>query len=149
MNGHGDAGDRSRLSRRRVLAASGAIGAGLLAGCSGNGGDDGGSSDGNSADDGSGGGDDGSMDDGSGDSGESMDAEMTWRMTELTDVLTEETFSIGGLEGPVAIQSFAVWCPKCERQSRELSNIDESGLVLIVISLYYLFVVFEIAGSLG
>ncbi|PSQ55860.1 MAG: hypothetical protein BRD23_10065 [Halobacteriales archaeon SW_9_67_25] len=105
MNGDSDAGQRSRVSRRRVMAAGGAIGTGLLAGCAGDGTD-------------------------SGDSGESTDAEMTWRTTELTDVLTDETFTVDGLEGPVAIQSFAVWCPKCERQSKELANVDGSVTVV-------------------
>jgi thiol-disulfide isomerase/thioredoxin len=146
MNRHSHAGERPRVSRRRVLAASGAIGAGLLAGCSGTG-DGGGSSSSDSSDgdttdggnsgddmdseDGSGGGaDEGSMDDGSGEGGESVDADAVWRTTELTDVLTEETFSIDRLDGPVAIQAFAVWCPKCERQSRALASVDESVTVV-------------------
>ncbi len=122
MNGHSDASSRSdRVSRRRVLAAAGTLGAGLLAGCSGGGGGDSGSSNGDSdGGDGSGGG----TDDGSGSSG------MSWRTTELTDVRTDEAFTIDGLEGPVAIQSFAVWCPKCERQSQELSKTDESVTVV-------------------
>jgi Redoxin. len=51
---------------------------------------------------------------------------MSWRTTQLTDVLTDETFSIDTLAGPVVIQSFAVWCPKCQRQSERLSSIDKS-----------------------
>lgn len=51
---------------------------------------------------------------------------MSWQTTELRDVLTEETFSIDALDGPVVVQSFAVWCPKCQRQSEELATVDES-----------------------
>jgi thiol-disulfide isomerase/thioredoxin len=121
MNGHSDASSRSdRVSRRRVLAAAGTLGAGLLAGCSGGGGGSGGSGDGN--------GDSGS--DGDGGDGSGGGSGTSWRTTELTDVRTDETFTIDGLEGPVAIQSFAVWCPKCERQSQELSETDESVTVV-------------------
>jgi len=121
MNGHSDASSRSdRVSRRRVLAAAGTLGAGLLAGCSGGGGGSGGSGDGN--------GDSGS--DGDGGDGSGGGSGTSWRTTELTDVRTDETFTIDGLEGPVAIQSFAVWCPKCERQSQELSEADESVTVV-------------------
>jgi hypothetical protein len=45
-------------------------------------------------------------------------------------VLTDEPFSIDGLAGPVAVQSFAVWCPKCQRQSEALSNTDGSVTVV-------------------
>ncbi len=47
-----------------------------------------------------------------------------WRTTELTDVRSDETFTIRGLDGPVAIQSFAVWCPKCERQSTSFADLE-------------------------
>ena len=98
--------DRSvRLSRRRFLAAAGVAGAGQFAGCLGVG---------SGPDDGTGGGDG------------STDAAADWRTTELTDVLTDESFRVDDLAGPVAIQSFAVWCPKCERQSAALSRVDES-----------------------
>ncbi len=133
MNGHSDASGRpDRVSRRHVLAASGAIGVGLVAGCSGDGdGSDSSDSGGGEGDEVDGGGDgsSGGSDDGSV-ADESGDAGMAWRTTELTDVLTDETFTIDGLEGPVAVQSFAVWCPKCERQSRELSNVEEPVTVV-------------------
>jgi hypothetical protein len=49
-----------------------------------------------------------------------------WRTAELTDVRSDETFTIWGLDGPVAIQSFAVWCPKCERQSNRFAELGGS-----------------------
>jgi len=131
MNRRDDAGtEPGHVSRRRLLAATGAVAAGLLAGCSGDGdepsdragnadrADGGGSGDGGQAG--------GEADGGSTDGG----PETSWRTTELTDVLTDETFSIDGIAGPVAVQSFAVWCPKCERQSEELSRVDESVTVV-------------------
>jgi thiol-disulfide isomerase/thioredoxin len=133
MDGHDDTSDRSiSTTRRRVLAAAGAVGVGLLAGCSG--GSDGGDA---SGDDSAGSGGD-ANDGADGESGgEPTDAEesaggsaASWQTTEVTDVLTEERFSIGGLEGPVVVQSFAVWCPKCQRQSEELSEVGESATVV-------------------
>lgn len=117
-----------RLSRRRIIAAAGAAGAGALAGCLGGDGesgtdDAGGDTGGDGADDGdaAGGGSDGSTEEASA---------TAWRSTELTDVLTDEAFRIDELQGPVAIQSFAVWCPKCERQSESLSRVGESVTVV-------------------
>lgn len=111
-------GRSDRLSRRRLLAVAGAAGAGGLAGCL------------------SGGDSDTDADGGDGTAGEdseesAADASATsWRTTELTDVLTDETFSIDDLDAPVVVQSFAVWCPKCESQSAALSYVDESITVV-------------------
>ncbi|ERG89010.1 MAG: hypothetical protein J07HX5_01160 [halophilic archaeon J07HX5] len=91
---------RTPISRRRLLAATGSISLGALAGCIGGG------TDGTAGDDAT----------------DSQDT--TWQTTTLTDVLTGRSFSIAELTGPVAIQSFAVWCPKCERQSREMANLN-------------------------
>jgi len=147
MNGRNDTGNQSiGISRRRVLAAAGAVGVGMLAGCSGGSDGDDASGDastgsgGDTGDDSAGDGADGAADEESGD--ESTDSGSTaakesaggsgasWQTTELTDVLTEETFSVDGLGGPVVVQSFAVWCPKCQRQSEELSKIGESATVV-------------------
>jgi thiol-disulfide isomerase/thioredoxin len=111
-------GRSDRLSRRRLLAAAGAAGAGALAGCL-SGGDSGSGADG--ADDTA----------GEGSEGSAADASATsWRTTELTDVLTDEPFRIDDLDAPVVVQSFAVWCPKCESQSSALSYVDESITVV-------------------
>ena len=111
MRGHDGAnGSRPHTSRRRLLAATGALSLGVLAGCVG--------------------GDSGPDTSGTADGGTSGGTDRSWRTTELTDVLTDETFSIDGLAGPVAVQSFAVWCPKCQRQSEALSNTDGSVTVV-------------------
>jgi len=118
------------LSRRRVLAVAGVAGAGALAGCLGGDGEPGENGGGTGDDDaGSDGADDDAADEGSDGSTEGASA-TAWRTTELTDVLTDETFRIDDLDGPVAVQSFAVWCPKCQRQSEALSYVDESVTVV-------------------
>lgn len=90
------------LSRRRVLAATGAASVGLLAGCLG--GEDGTTGGGNQQEQQSG----------------------DWRTTELSTVRDDGTFTIDGFDKPVVIQSFAVWCPKCQRQSEQIANLDDS-----------------------
>ena len=105
-----------RTSRRRLLATTGALAAGGLAGCLG--GDEASGSeaaDGDAAD---------------GDDGDGSADESTWRTTELTTVRGEESFSLDGLEPPVVVQSFAVWCPKCGRQSEELAALADSTTVV-------------------
>ena len=100
-----------RTSRRRLLATTGALAAGGLAGCLG-------------GDAGSGGTDERASG-GTTDGGESG-----WRATELTTVRGEESFTLDGLEPPVVVQSFAVWCPKCGRQSEELAALADSTTVV-------------------
>jgi len=118
-------------SRRAVLGAAGVASAGLLTGCAGTG--ESGTGDGS-----------GSSGDGSGDGGGSAsaggskgteggsggDGATTWQTTELTDVRTDETFTIAGYEEPVVIQSFATWCSNCKAQSKQLKQVsDEVNLV--------------------
>lgn len=143
-------------SRRHFLTATSAIGIGMLTGCGGDGNDTSGDSSdgeggntematteqGNGGETGDGasgdmstgtspdGSDGNSMDEAPADTAAGSGADGSWRQTELTDVRSDQTFSIDGLEGPVAIQSFAVWCPKCERQSEQLSKVDESVTVV-------------------
>jgi len=112
-------GPRFRPSRRRVLAATGAIGVGVLGGCAGDGGEP-------AAPEGHTPEPDGRTDAPGGAGGESTATVAGWQRTELTDVLTEESFAIEGLSGPVAIQAFAVWCSSCQRQSEELARMDGS-----------------------
>jgi len=115
-----DGGPADGPSRRRLLAATGGLGATLLAGCTGDpgGGGTGGSDD--ESDGGSGG--DGSDGDGG--------SAAAWRTAELTTVRGDESFSIAALSAPVVIQSFAVWCPKCQRQSEELAGLGDSVTVV-------------------
>ncbi|WP_440991393.1 TlpA family protein disulfide reductase [Haloarchaeobius baliensis] len=49
-----------------------------------------------------------------------------WRTTELTDVLTGETFTIDSFEKPVLVETFAVWCSNCKRQQDELIEFHEA-----------------------
>jgi thiol-disulfide isomerase/thioredoxin len=112
------------LTRRRLLHVTGAAGATLLAGCSGDGGDGGDTGGSESPDAGSGNTDDTAVPESVDDGGSGMDS--GWRSMELTTVRDEETFTIAGLDGPVVIQSFAVWCPKCQRQSETIANLDGS-----------------------
>ncbi|WP_406656383.1 redoxin family protein [Methanolobus sp. ZRKC2] len=60
-----------------------------------------------------------------------------WRDTELTDVETGETFRISDFEGtPVLVESFAVWCPTCLEQQKEVQKLESSeGDAIIHISL--------------
>jgi thiol-disulfide isomerase/thioredoxin len=101
----GDAGPGTR--RRAFLAAAGAAGAGLLAGCIGGGNGDGG-----------------------GGSSVSGDGGAAWRTAELRTVRGDESFTIADLASPVVIQSFAVWCPKCRRQSEQLAEVSDSVTVV-------------------
>lgn len=61
---------------------------------------------------------------GSGDSGDSGDA-TAWRTTELTDVLTDETFTVETLPKPVLLETFAVWCSTCLRQQKQIRTLHE------------------------
>ena len=59
-----------------------------------------------------------------------------WRTTELTDVKTGETFIVDQFDKPVILESFAVWCPTCTRQQKEIKKLhQEIGEDAISISL--------------
>ncbi|APH38649.1 TlpA family protein disulfide reductase [Methanohalophilus halophilus] len=60
-----------------------------------------------------------------------------WRDTELTDVTTGETFRISDFEGKnILVESFAVWCPTCLEQQKEMQVLREmEGTEAIHISL--------------
>ncbi len=61
----------------------------------------------------------------------------SWMDILLTDVLTGETFKISDFKGkPILLESFAVWCPTCLRQQREIAKLHASeGDSIIHISL--------------
>ena len=121
MNAGSDGDSAARLTRRRLLTATGAAGVGMVAGCSGAGG----GSTGDSSDD------TGSTDAAGSESTDTgAQPASTWRTTELTTVRDNETFTVAGFDHPVVIQSFAVWCPKCEQQSEALSGVDDSVTVV-------------------
>ncbi|MBS3080228.1 TlpA family protein disulfide reductase [Candidatus Pacearchaeota archaeon] len=51
---------------------------------------------------------------------------LSWMNIELKDVRTGETFKISDFEGkPVLIESFAVWCPICTKQQKEIKKLHE------------------------
>jgi thiol-disulfide isomerase/thioredoxin len=113
---------RTKRSRRNFLAATGVVGTGVLGGCLG-GGDSGGSDDDSGASEGE------DMSQPSASDGTDSSDEMMagdWWSTELETVRDGETFTIESLDAPVVIQSFAVWCPKCERQSNQLAGLDSA-----------------------
>lgn len=48
-----------------------------------------------------------------------------WRNVTVQDVRTGENFTVSGLEKPVLVESFAVWCPTCTRQQQEIKQLKE------------------------
>ena len=60
-----------------------------------------------------------------------------WMDIELTDVATGQKFKISDFKGkPVLLESFAVWCPTCLRQQREIKKVREiRGDAIVHISL--------------
>ena len=57
--------------------------------------------------------------------------------TELTDVATGQKFKISDFKGkPILLESFAVWCPTCLAQQKEIKKVLESeGEAIVHISL--------------
>lgn len=105
-NADGSDGLAHSPRRRELLAATGAVGTTLLAGCRGTPESDG-------------------MRRSNGDG-----STIEWTTVELATVRGDERFTIEELEGPVVIQTFAVWCPKCERQSANLAALADSTTVV-------------------
>jgi hypothetical protein len=91
--------DMDRISRREALGLVGAGTATGLAGCLDSFGTDAGASDGGSVD---------------------------WRTATLTDVLTDEPFTIESFDRPVLVETFAVWCSNCKRQQDELKTFHDA-----------------------
>ncbi len=60
-----------------------------------------------------------------------------WMDIELTDVATGQTFKINDFKGkPILLESFAVWCPTCLAQQKEIKKVKQSeGDAIIHISL--------------
>ncbi len=60
-----------------------------------------------------------------------------WMDIELTDVATGEKFKISDFKGkPILLESFAVWCPTCLAQQRQVAQVKErAGDAIVHISL--------------
>jgi thiol-disulfide isomerase/thioredoxin len=60
-----------------------------------------------------------------------------WMDIELSDIATGETFKISDFKGtPILLESFAVWCPTCLRQQREIGKLKaREGDAIIHISI--------------
>lgn len=55
-----------------------------------------------------------------------------WREVPLEDVSTGETFTVAELEKPVLVETFAVWCPTCTRQQKEVQELHrQSGITSV------------------
>jgi len=61
----------------------------------------------------------------------------TWMDIELSDAATGEKFKISDFKGtPILVESFAVWCPTCLRQQKEMQELKaREGDTIIHISL--------------
>lgn len=64
-------------------------------------------------------------------------ASEAWLNAELTDAATGKTFKISDFKGtPVLLESFAVWCPTCTKQQKNLKQLhEEIGDAVVSISL--------------
>ncbi|ADB60049.1 hypothetical protein Htur_1157 [Haloterrigena turkmenica DSM 5511] len=99
---------RDTVARRDILQLVGAGSVAALAGCTG---DDGDESNEESAPE-----------------PEAVDVseDATWRTAALTDVTTDEEFSVEDTERPVIVHTFAIGCAVCRSQHREFDTVYES-----------------------
>ena len=60
-----------------------------------------------------------------------------WMEIELHDVAGGDTFTVGDFAGrPILVESFAVWCPTCTVQQREIGRLkQQEGEAIVHISL--------------
>lgn len=49
----------------------------------------------------------------------------SWLDTELKDVLTQETYTLSQFDKPILLESFAVWCPLCTKQQKNVKALHE------------------------
>jgi hypothetical protein len=65
--------------------------------------------------------------------GESGDINSSeWREVELEEVDSGESFTISGLEKPLLVETFAVWCPTCTNQQNEIKKLKEDSNITSV-----------------
>ena len=60
-----------------------------------------------------------------------------WRDISLRDVMTGNTFTVADFKGkPIILETFAVWCPTCTKQQREIKQLhSEIGDEFVSITL--------------
>jgi thiol-disulfide isomerase/thioredoxin len=68
---------------------------------------------------------------------ETIVEDSNWRNIELKNIATQESFKISDFsDKPILLESFAVWCPTCTRQQKEIKNLhNDIGEVIISISI--------------
>ncbi|MEE9192697.1 MAG: DOMON domain-containing protein [Candidatus Aerophobetes bacterium] len=68
---------------------------------------------------------------------EEVESAQAWMDIELKDVRTGELFRVSDFRGrPILLESFAVWCPTCLRQQKEMQKLKEKeGDTVVHISL--------------
>ncbi|AWB26519.1 TlpA family protein disulfide reductase [Halococcoides cellulosivorans] len=47
-----------------------------------------------------------------------------WQEMELTSVRCADPFTIGSLDPPVVVETFAVWCPTCSAQQQNMRDLE-------------------------
>lgn len=58
-----------------------------------------------------------------------------WQEAELTDISTDEQYTVSDLEKPVLVETFAVWCSTCTNQQNELKKYhEESGVESVALN---------------
>ena len=62
---------------------------------------------------------------------------LDWKEISVKDINSGATFKISDFKGkPILLESFAIWCPTCTKQQREIKKLhDELGDEVISISL--------------
>ena len=56
----------------------------------------------------------------------SSSATLDWKEVSIKDVNSGETFKVSDFKGkPILLESFAVWCPTCTKQQREIKKLHE------------------------
>ncbi len=67
---------------------------------------------------------------------EKVEPVVNWKDISLNDVNTGKNFKISDFKGkPILIESFAVWCPICTKQQREVKKLHETNKEVVSISL--------------
>ncbi|MCM1987261.1 TlpA family protein disulfide reductase [Methanococcoides seepicolus] len=68
--------------------------------------------------------------------GTEPDEVIDWKEVQLTDTITGDTFKISDFEGQtVMLEAFAVWCPTCLQQQKEMEELAGIEPSVIHISL--------------